>query len=59
MQHDNICENIMAWLVDINNLCGLLILMETLLILATACTGGNTTCLCVPKYCHPHHVGCL
>ena len=29
MQHDNICENIMTWLVDIDNLCTLLILMET------------------------------
>ena len=29
MQHDNICENIKVWLVDIDDLCSLLILMET------------------------------
>ena len=45
MHHNNIlCENIMAWLVNIDNLCSLLILMETpaCLILATAQLGGNT-----------------
>ena len=53
MQRNNICENIMVWLVDIDDLCSLLILMETPVILATA-QEGNTTCLCLPKYCHSH-----